>query len=374
MTPNEAYWQLLYHVGEVHLWDVKTARTLERILAQHKEGILHLLESPLVRRLTGLAQMGVKLIAGRFVTQYHRLAHSSHVGVIGGTLALRLKASDQETLTILIAGLLHDLGHSAFAHDGERALKWERNWCHERAGKQKIREDPQIRQALELMNIDPEMVIRIISEEGRLGMIQNIADTLAYILDDGRLAGVEANQDLVQRIAESFLSLDLERGFQVRDSGPLQELLDHRARLGAEIYHLFNNQLIQKSLLHLLFDAIRSRRLSLDLIETGVDAQVRQILDDTYRDHDDERLRSIHRILCGHVATELSQHWSATIHPNGVQGGGNDGTLRYNIFDLGLHLKGKEIPVTIEGVPRRLHTIPSAEQLSKSTRVFTWIG
>jgi deoxyguanosinetriphosphate triphosphohydrolase, putative len=83
------------------------------------------LHSPAFRRLVNKTQLFPGSESDFF---RNRLTHSLEVAQIAKTIALKIKSENSELEAIIepdiceIAGLMHDLGHPPFGHNGEKAL------------------------------------------------------------------------------------------------------------------------------------------------------------------------------------------------------------------------------------------------------------
>lgn len=78
-----------------------------------------LIESPAVFKLSDISQMGIRFSEhGRWMV-HSRLDHSIDVMEAAKRIAGRLELSRYETQLARLGGLLHDVGHIAFAHTGE---------------------------------------------------------------------------------------------------------------------------------------------------------------------------------------------------------------------------------------------------------------
>ncbi len=88
---------------------------------------LKLLETPEMQRLNGIKQLGLSYLV--FPGANHtRLEHSIGVGHVAGRMGEALNLPEIEVLTLRVAGMLHDLGHSPYSHTLEFVL-------HEKTGK-----------------------------------------------------------------------------------------------------------------------------------------------------------------------------------------------------------------------------------------------
>lgn len=122
-----------------------------------------------------------------------RLTHTLEVSQIARTISRCLRLN--EDLTEAIA-LCHDLGHTPFGHEGERALQSRTNFCHNR---QSLRVVDILERSGAGMNLTKEVRNGALCHTGDTradtleGRVVAIADRIAYInhdIDDSLRAGV----------------------------------------------------------------------------------------------------------------------------------------------------------------------------------------
>jgi HD superfamily phosphohydrolase/nicotinamide riboside kinase len=83
------------------------------------EGFGDVLESPFLRRLRGVSFLGTLDVVYGQGKPSSRYSHSLAVGMLYLNLARRLNLPDVVKETLVIAGLLHDVGHAPFSHNSE---------------------------------------------------------------------------------------------------------------------------------------------------------------------------------------------------------------------------------------------------------------
>lgn len=101
-----------------------------------------LIEAPAVFKLSDISQMGIRFSEhGRWMV-HSRLDHSIDVMEAAKRIAGRLELSRYETQLARLGGLLHDVGHIAFAHTGEviyRAITRDPGYDHDDRSVQLLR-------------------------------------------------------------------------------------------------------------------------------------------------------------------------------------------------------------------------------------------
>jgi HD superfamily phosphohydrolase len=76
---------------------------------------------PAFQRLHGIAQLGFAgLVPGGECLRHSRAEHCQGVAYLAGVAAVALKLSEEETLLVQMAGLLHDVGHGPYSHAFEK--------------------------------------------------------------------------------------------------------------------------------------------------------------------------------------------------------------------------------------------------------------
>jgi HD superfamily phosphohydrolase len=333
------------HVDDVGDWAPGLADGMREIIQVNEVGLRQLFATSRIQRLTQLTQHGIKLLSGKIDPTYNRLVHSVPVGVTAMALACKCGFTGRDLLISLVSGIVHDIGQSAHSHDGEQALIYASQWCHEEAGKRILLNDSEILAALKVLGLSPEEIVSVVSEEGVLGMIQSIADTTRYVPDDCRAAGAEVPVTLIRRVINSVSGVDSEKGLVVSTIEPLMEVLSLRRWLTINVYRSHTNELIQKGLVCLMFEALRADVLTVEEIKNGVDADINAKLR-IFETHSNQRLRSVYRIVFGTDTDEISM-WSVEVieSEESVPRNGRDGTLHFNEFRVARQACSKTIRV-----------------------------
>ncbi len=229
---------------------------------------------------------------------HNRLDHSILIAELGTILAAKLHFSLDEVKRIYAAALCHDIGHSAFNHVADRFLCKQGFADHEERGVNKLY-SPQFRNTLALHGIEPEEIHSIIQENGKLGALQKIGDTLSYLYLDCRnmempaftlqdllvilqdVDGIEENYNVPDVILAEAVQLKIKcspqqtvlrvkTGEHERNQAWQKRFLEVRARLYETLYSSQKDNLEEKGRLNLVKMAIDEGFLSYkDLLECG---------------------------------------------------------------------------------------------------------
>jgi HD superfamily phosphohydrolase len=161
-------------------------------------GILRIIECPTFERLKGIRQAGPSAFAYPFKTVTR---HEHSLGVY--LLLRRLGAELREQ----VAGLLHDVSHTAFSHAVDFVFASEEQDHHERL-KPVFLHRPDLDRAIRGLGFEPEMfhddaIYPLL--ERPLPML--CADRLDYFLRDGIACGV-VDRSAVQRILKATTVVD----------------------------------------------------------------------------------------------------------------------------------------------------------------------
>lgn len=185
--------------------------------------------------------------------------------------ALKLDFDPIKTLATIIAGSLHDVGHSAYCHPGDVALQAIGRSNHEVRGISLLCYDHELRNYLD--DIDRKLfgyVIDAIFERGDFAF-QSLADSF-YIDLDGWFLGTPPPEDLYCRVVGS---LEASRGglLYVNDIEPIVELLNWRARLRRDFYWDFHGRVQDSAVTAAISYGFAHGWFTPEQLETGDDAQ-----------------------------------------------------------------------------------------------------
>jgi len=206
-----------------------------------------LIDTPRMQRLSGRRQFGERryrvedsgasLLARPF--PHTRLTHVQQVAAHVLPAGLWLSLCDRDLKTLVCAALLHDVDHPVFSHTGDRWLMRELRLAdHEERACQTVCTDVEIRSALRQLDVRPEDVASVIREQGTLGRILSLVDTLAYVQLDGRIMGLVRPRNLRFGVDVLMnLVAVCDSGFTVKRIEPMQDVLNLRHRLFDTLYN-----------------------------------------------------------------------------------------------------------------------------------------
>ena len=223
----------------------------------YPESIRRVIETKAVKRMARIFQLGTKIYTRENVS-HTRLEHSK--GTYYRTLELLQKLYENENikdiiikngyqkhvLATLVRALLHDIGHGPFSHTMETVCNLPKGF-HEKIGLRLIKEDPELREALneiypELPEILEETIKRNFLGLNRIFEGQSDLDRGDFLPRDSFFA--DANfQENSKIVAELFDNLTLEK---VVDSDGKTKIVpvfaeDQIGNLDAFFTNRFNN-------------------------------------------------------------------------------------------------------------------------------------
>jgi len=204
-----------------------------------------------VNRMMGLPQFGIKtdLVRNAYTNRnvpfqassipsvHTRWNHCKFVAAVMIAFGVRFKLDFDLIALGAISALLHDVGHPAFGHDLDDILVSLGRQDHEARSQTIVLYNSEIRESLDLLEIDSEDVVKVISEEGGLGRLQNIADTLGYVVLDSQVT-LNVDPIPIGFIWEVIESVDGVRGDQylVNNTVPIEKLINYRADMFRDVY------------------------------------------------------------------------------------------------------------------------------------------
>jgi uncharacterized protein len=222
------------------------------------EGIFQkLLESPEIQRLSSIKQLGLAHLI--FPGAHHtRLEHSLGAFYMATAMANNLSLSENERLHVLIAALLHDIGHGPFSHTLESLLREQFDVDHVDLTVQLINGDYEIFQKNEKINLlstetvsdllssndfDKKLIIDIIqgkeSTKPYLGELLNSvidADQIDYLLRDSYYTGVAYGMIDSQRFVQTLQIHNGHLALDRKGVGVIENVLMARALMYSSVY------------------------------------------------------------------------------------------------------------------------------------------
>jgi len=256
-----------------------------------------------VNRMLGLPQFGIKtdLLQAQCIScpdgtthqvtsspaLHTRTHHCCFTAAIMIAFGLRLDLDEHNIATGAFGALLHDIGHSAFGHDMDDILVKMGRPSHEERGYRIIRLDPDVQESLEIAGVDTEEVIAIIEEHGQLGRLENIADTLSYVILDNQMMHMQPEADLyfAWQLIETVQGIK-DKQYIVDNLRPLRKLVLWRADLFRDVYATAHNRIAAHVLRNFYQATIELGMFSLKDFELGTDGEIKRRLPYVVQQHD----------------------------------------------------------------------------------------
>ena len=256
-----------------------------------------------VNRMLGLPQFGIKadLLQAQYISGpdgithqvtsspslHTRTHHCCFTAAIMIAFGLRLNLDEHDIATGAFGALLHDIGHSAFGHDMDDILVKMGRPSHEERGYRIIRLDPDVQESFEMARVDTEEVIAVIEEHGQLGRLENIADTLSYVVLDSQVMNMQpkANLEFVWQLIKSVQGIKGKQ-YLVDDLEPLRKLVLWRADLFRDVYATAHNRIAAHVLRNFYQTTIELGMFSLRDFESGTDSEIKMRLPYAVQQHD----------------------------------------------------------------------------------------
>ncbi|MBC7080747.1 MAG: HD domain-containing protein [Thermoplasmatales archaeon] len=200
--------------------------------------ILELLETPELQRLHGIKQLGFTYLVYPGAN-HTRLEHSLGTSFIASKIC---EALDIKNEGIVVASLLHDVGHGPFSHTLEAIL-------HERTGKNHVDIGKEIilgkisngvAEVLDKHGIDKEEIVKIL--DGKKGYHSEIihgpldADQIDYLMRDAYYTGVAYGVIDSDRLIQTMKLYDGKIVFEKKGISALESLLVARALMYSSVY------------------------------------------------------------------------------------------------------------------------------------------
>lgn len=193
-------------------------------------------------------------------TPHTRLEHSLYTGRLAEYICDKFQKendqfSDHYKKVIVVAAILHDIGHGPFAHTTDYALSINFPYDksindHDAYGQYVIQNDPEILAVLKKLDIDHEDVLAVLEDDRKYSnashkkwefgyyLVKEVADRCAYIAQDF-LNSNFSSSNIYKAIADSHdlidsLTLVEENGnFKIafQDLEAFKDVMNHRMRL-----------------------------------------------------------------------------------------------------------------------------------------------
>jgi hypothetical protein len=246
-----------------------------------------------VLRLSGLHTFGIKADpreSRSYATGCHETAvvtapyghdrwtHSTAVAATMAALCLRLDIARERMAVAVLGALLHDVGHSAFSHDGDELLV-AKGWPnHEVRGQDLVRADADIVESLAMAGATPDGVVAVMAERGPLGALQKVADTLGYVMLDAAITGMGDLTDLARRLLAATKDVHEDGTVGATDAAPYKELVHWRGVLSRDVYYHLRSMVAAAALQRFLNYLAETDALPLARIAHDTDAGIHREL------------------------------------------------------------------------------------------------
>jgi HD superfamily phosphohydrolase len=231
-----------FRLDDVKLFDSKVFRDVIHgyVRVEHTP-IWKLINTPQMQRLRRIKQLGGTYMV--FPTAEHsRFVHSLGVYEIVRNIInleqVKDHINDYEKLTVMSAGLLHDIGHGPFSHSFESAMRTN----HEEMTV-KIIKETEVGDILRDIHPDlPEDVANIIEHKGKPMLVQMVSsqcdsDRMDYLLRDSYACGVTYGQFDMSRILRTLRIVDDRIVFKESGVQAIEDYILARYHMYWQVYY-----------------------------------------------------------------------------------------------------------------------------------------
>ncbi len=206
-----------------------------------------LIALPELARLSWIKQLGLSFQSFPGGT-HTRLCHVIGASHVAGEMAKALSLSDQETLLVQVAGLLHDVGHTPFSHALESLLPGDHmHYTRDLVNgtvKMNLPGAGRIPEVLAYHRIDPQDVGALIEGKSKDRVLQSIifgdmdCDQLDYLLRDSYFCGISHGQIDLYRILYTLSLGEGRNEIVVEEKGvdAIEEMLVARDHMYSAVY------------------------------------------------------------------------------------------------------------------------------------------
>lgn len=201
------------------------------------EKLLPLLDTPEMQRLRYIKQLGFSYLVYPGAN-HTRFEHSLGAMHLASLACHQTKLSEDETLAVCAAALLHDIGHGPYSHASERVMKSYGNFSHDNI--RELLSGDEISSVLEKNSLDKNLIAKLVSGDHPLAPIIHgdlDVDRMDYLLRDAHYTGVPYGMVDCERLIHSLAFLDDE--FVIHESGifAAESLLIARTLMGPSVYY-----------------------------------------------------------------------------------------------------------------------------------------
>jgi len=240
-----------------------------------ESGMLSVLDSPQMQRLRFVRQLGTTYLT--FPSAHHsRYEHSLGTYFLTQEICQRIMGDSDDSRHVMLAGLLHDVGHSAFSHLSEPIVKKYTGKTHEDLGIELVK--GVLAQAIEKNGYSVRKLCDILSEKNRLGAViwgDLGTDRMDYLLRDSYFCGVYFSGIDAQRLIRVMKISDDGLVIPHKDvSAVAESLLVSRHLMRTSIYTHHSVRIAQEMLRKSLATSVENGNLPVSELLTGCDDHI----------------------------------------------------------------------------------------------------
>lgn len=201
------------------------------------EELIPLLDTSFVQRLRHIRQLGFSYLVypGANHTRFEHSLGTMHLASI---VCSQLELSKDDTLTVLTAALLHDIGHGPYSHASEKLMKIHGDFSHDEIAA--LLEEEPIKKILEENSVDTHAVAKIVSGNHPLAQIIHgdlDVDRMDYLLRDAHYTGVPYGMVDAERLIHSLAYAGNELVLNESGLSAAESLLIARTLMGPSVYY-----------------------------------------------------------------------------------------------------------------------------------------
>ncbi|MCX8203168.1 MAG: HD domain-containing protein [Nitrososphaeria archaeon] len=205
-----------------------------------EDGLIGVVDSYAFQRLRRIQQLPLSHLVYPGA-RHTRFDHSLGCMALAEEFARHLRLDEEESRLLKAAALLHDVGHTPYSHLLEVTLL-RRGITHERMGCRIVREDEELRGALEDAGIDPSDVTDVLEGRHRLSSVVSgplDVDRLDFLLRDAYFTGATYGIVDVRRLIHLTRLREDGLHLEARALGAIEELAiaRHHSFLNVYFHH-----------------------------------------------------------------------------------------------------------------------------------------
>ncbi len=241
-----------------------------------------IIDSPLLQRLRFVKQLSAAYLV--FPSAQHtRFEHSVGAMHLSGTLCKRLQVDPVQAQLVRLAALLHDIGHSAFAHEAERVLVTHAKMNHEQRGIVLLKESD-LSSVIEREGLSVKEIEAMLQGKGLGSLLTKDmgTDRIDYLMRDAYFTGVAYSLIDADRLMQSMTVHDGE--VMVTEKGRLaaESLLASRYFMFNVVYFHPTVRIAGEMTVRAVERAIEDRAIDAESVFSGTDYGVLSALAEKY--------------------------------------------------------------------------------------------